>query len=417
MIRKGRCFCPNCFSEFSADDAYFMQKITVANNGMNQDIPFIVGVKRKKGREVVVLKNPTDGYQVSDKRGIKREHNAFLFAPISGVDVTILRTSDKKQIDFVSDDTNRICPRCYDEYQKISSLPPNIGFYDSYLISMIGLRNVGKTVFAKSIATMRQELGVIFNDTVSGSHSENWYTSTATNKEKQSIGCYLHFQARKKNLYIMDTAGETYTYNQHENGMMNSAFQVKLNKYLSRFSDSMFLFLDERDMRDSKARWNPIFAVNPQEETVTTDKDEKIINITGNVISRNKGQYNPLTCILTKGDLFHAYIKEQDHSVLRDREGRPYITGNSPLFSSVSLDRGYSINTREGRQRMAVTLAEHMAGAYDFFSTAFDPQVAYAKDTPCFVISSGSQDEEKRMNFSNSCNVLFPLIHFLYNRL
>ncbi len=417
MLHKGECFCTECGKRFKTYEALFKAKLPIHN--IEYDVFCALNHKNPDLLQSVSDIRNNKKYDLIGTPIIKKESGE-----VKSIEVKVKHTDTESPVTIRSDNTNRYCPYCFED--KIETkVHEMMGYTDSFLVSMVGLRDVGKTCMVESICS-RNGISKLANYLDKTKRTvcqtkQNKRISAATGINKLIITNYLQIRVtrwRKVTIYFGDVAGESFQQKEENGG--NTDFQVKLENMLLDNSDGGIFLHDERDWncKDLDIRqyryyagYEEIYNDDSYESEQSDLKSDKRSEGVSNRISIlydsfiDKGI--PTLCVLTKGDELKEFVINHGN-VLKPKDGNIIVTSKSPVFNSAT--DGYKLPF--DKETEAVVLAQHMACANDVMRELVQGEIQIRDDTPCFIISSGIKEGDT-IHYDKSCNVLLPLLYLM----
>lgn len=379
FLRKGECFCSNCFRRFDSDQAVFITQVEL------DDSRSAVALRlKKKCRGYAAELN---GGPESMPDTAKVSSVGYRDGIVESVAVRVRisdRTGRQHNVTLAGDDTTRACPFCY-ENGKIQYIPSIMGYSDSYLITLIGMKDAGKTSYAEAVLSnkVQNDLNRILQKRVTAYRMKNHARSFATTPGQLQITSCFRIEDRRHpvTVFLGDVAGETFQMNGEQG---SNDFRIKFFQMLKDNCDAILLLHDERDVVGM-----------PQSDT-----DNHFLNLINPTLEKISNRYTPVLCLLTKSDRLKEYIVSKG-GILANSSHSIIVTSASPLFKEPAPS-----------MRTDLSLACHMACANDLMRELVEGAITITEETPCFVVSSGTKQGDI-IHYNDSCNILLPVLYLI----
>lgn len=401
-IRQGWCFCMKCGNISSLYQKKFAPPNSAARYLAKPSLPvhFAVSVFGKSVQAADIAAQ--NGYSNVD---IQIEAPIFRGGFLESFKATIsYQRGEESEIErnLEVNSEMRICPKCAENVYFL----PHAGEYDAYLIGELGRPGVGKTQFAKALASSRFKTqrdsflgqGASFNYLGGEDEDECGMAAVPTHLDRSGVRTFLVKRrgADPVLIYLIDIAGEFLLH-----AMSRQQDRAVLKRILTNYCSAFFAFYDPREI------------ASPQLDGYREERKK-------NESSANRGEAwsDPLPLVheLFSGDMPPiAYILTGLDTLVNvgksGKEGAIWVNGHKALSAKSALAGEGSLSsiTASGlRERMLLSRAAMCSLGL------LSQDAGRSANSAWFVLSSGQVElSTGKVNMDCAQGVVEPMAWFL----
>lgn len=323
---------------------------------------------------LAVAKNHFGNYKVYDKSG---KHVVELVEKPKTKNGLLVKAkvrvnfSDKRSRTFTISNENRICPECYDNEKMIQYLPANMGFYDTYIIGVLGRPEVGKSAWIDSACReLTQREGSHMYLANKGAEEIIKYKVTQLHERKELVREILVHDKKGKvcgEILLNDTPGEFLTLSKESRGEDHEYF----DNYVD-LCDAFVYVVDKGDGHPENLNW-------------TTFLDEK----------------TPVAVVMSKADRLESETAKNDGVFMH--EDIPLLT--SKYFKNRRGEKAYTLNQLIENQVVDKYVLRALCPSLGRIDSA-------AEDFAYFAVSAGVpvEDDGTVLDLTENFNVMAPIV-------
>lgn len=398
-LKKGQCLCMKCGNVVSMYRSRFGDKGSPARYLAKPSLPisFSVSVFGTSVRAVDITY--PEGYWAD----VQLKDPDFRGSFLESFKATLSwRRGDQmgteRNLEVNSD--MRICPYC----EGIEYLLPHAGEYDAYLIGELGRPGVGKTQFAKALASPRFKvkrdsfLGAGNSLSLLSGEDEGDLNMAAAPTQMDRRGVWTFLVKRRGAepvlVYLMDIAGEFLL-----NAMSRQQDRAILKRILTNHCSAFFAFYDPREIASSQLE-----AYRAARRERDGGADDHLTDPLPLVHELFSGDMPPVAYILTGLDTLSEVSRAGGDGWLRV-DGHRAFSANGTLAAG---DSHACITVSSLRERMLLS----RAAMYHLGVTYEDTEMS--RNSGWFVISSGKVDlNSGSVDLDFAHGVVEPMAWFL----